>query len=733
MLSFNNPLKKGGIAGILLVFLFLSVFACLLFLKFLPYPDLEDFLNQPYSMKYYDRTGLLLSVDALENGLYREFTPLEEIPPVLQDIFIYAEDRFFYRHPGINPFALMRSIYLNIASGRPVSGGSTITMQLARMISPRQPTIPGKIKEGINALRLELKLGKSRILELYLNNIPFAFQTQGVASGGRNFFARELWELSVPQSILLSIIPRSPEKYNPFLEKEALVKAALPLKNRFFSWISEEEISAAAASVQQISPPFLAPHFISRVRNVMKRAEIPGDYRIKTSLDYDLVQFSRERLAFYIDKYRESRINNGGVIALDNRTGEILVYIGTKDFFDDSISGWIDTVTVRNQPGSCMKPFLYALALEHGFLPNTILPDIPQDFGGENIYVPMNFDNRYHGPVRLRTALASSLNIPAVYLLERLSVQEYTDFLISFGFRSIEAQKGTLGLSLALGSGEVSLFEMARGFSVFPRRGIYKELTFFPGGSPEKEIPLVSRYTADSICSILSDRASRTLAFGRGETFFTDFPAMFKTGTANQYQHIWALGATPDITAGVWMGSLSGETVVGRTGSSVPAALVRDILSRYIRLNPEKRTSDFPEPEGSVKVKICTLSGEKAGINCPSTIEEYLPQRKEFPLCSIHASGNPGQSTMPAEGNFGFIHPSDKAVYYIDPGIPKEAQMLRVEAAAGKDEVLQFSVNGALQQSLEYPFVTYLPLRKGYWTLEIEGKMGSASLDFIVK
>ena len=273
---------------------------------------------------------------------------------------------------------------------------------------------------------------------------------------------------------------------------------------------------------------------------------------------------------------QKSRISNASILVIDNKTGEPIVWAGNAQFFDEDHSGQSDGVLVRNQPGSSMKPFLYALALEtddeHGnplFSPGTILADIPQEFGDEKLYIPSNFNNRYNGPVRFRVALASSLNVPAVYLLNTIGVDNYLNKLFELGFDSLKKSGKEADLGLALGAGEVSLKELVTAFAVFPR-----------DGKDFNNRQIYHSDTARIICSILSDKAARALGFGYSQTFQTDYPAIFKTGTSNQYQDIVALGATKQYTVGVWMGNFSGQTVVGKTGSSLPAWVAKNFLQR---------------------------------------------------------------------------------------------------------------------------------------------------------
>jgi penicillin-binding protein 1C len=454
---------------------------------------------------------------------------------------------------------------------------------------------------------------------------------------------------------------------------------------------------------------------------------------------------------------RDNRVSNGAILAMENATGAIRVYVGSASWFNEEGGGKIDGVRTLNQPGSCLKPFLYALALDGGFGAADVLPDLPTVFGGREAYIPANFNRRFNGPVRFRVALASSLNIPAVYLLERLGVGAFEDYLVSLGFDSVAVRMGSHGTGLALGNAEVSLEELVRGFSVFPRGGSLPVLRWIEGedagepaesgGEPPRRV--MSPYAAALVADILSDRASRFAGFGPAPSLSTEFTALFKTGTANQFQHIWALGATERFTVGVWMGNFSGETVVGRTGSSVPARIAADLLTAM-----EKSAGSFPNREQrdilsglAEEVRICALSGMTAAPACPGAVTEWVPRDRIPPPCSWHGSGPvrypPEYQAWIAErfrsgsvrqGGSGSIRlPVPGSVYYMDPALPAEAQALRVETS-GFSPGAPVYVDGILQGTLNHAGVYALPLNRGQRRVSVEdGSGAAAAVEFEVR
>ena len=386
------------------IFSILFVFSFIV-LRFSPYPEFSDFRKRPVSTRIYDSEGKLIQITALDEGLHHEFIPIDEIPAFVQEAFIKAEDRHFYSHHGIDFISIFRALFQNTSEGRTVSGASTISMQLARIIRPsKKRNLAVKIRESFDALRLELRLSKKEILELYLNNVPFGFNTEGAASAARYFFSKELSALSEEEAKLLSQIPRRPSLYNPLIN----------------------------SSRKAYSYPFEMPHFVRYLSN-LPDSPVGKQPDLHTSAVLKVQNAAEDLLRRSVEQYAANRLTNGAILVCDTQSGAILAWVGSADFFDDAHSGQVDGVLSLQQPGSSMKPFLYALALEKGFSPSSVLSDIPMEFGFEKLYAPQNFNNRFNGPVRLRVALASSLNVPAVFLLneigiEKLNNNSFTEF-----------------------------------------------------------------------------------------------------------------------------------------------------------------------------------------------------------------------------------------------------------------------------------------------------------------
>jgi penicillin-binding protein 1C len=599
---------------------------------------------------------------------------------------------------------------------------------------------------------------------LYLISLPFGHNTEGVATAARTFFASELIALSPVQVFALAVIPRRPSLYSPLENPETCIAAAAELHRRFinnrklnsswplFAQIDERDFQFAASSVRRFVYPFELPHLVRLVNNqILSSGNFPGE--IYLSVDLALQHFLENAIAGNVAQFYSSRITNGAAVVINNETGEILAWVGSADFFNAEAAGQIDGVLALNQSGSSMKPFLYAMALEHGFKPSDVIADILMTFGERELYIPRNFNERFNGPILFRAALASSLNIPAVYLLYRLGVRNYANLLLSLGFNSIEHSAEDAGLGLSLGNAPVSLLELVRAFSVFPRDGVYLPVTWFHEignagqGTDTNCRQIFSADTARLICSILSDSDARVLAFGTGMNFRTSFPSIFKTGTANQYQSIVALGASKRYSAGVWMGNFTGETVIGRTGSSVPAAIARDALDFLER--QELFSVDFHEPEDWKMRRICAVSGMIPTEACLSVINEYARLEDEGAFCTWHRIVN-GQTVtvFPAEYQTWFtavqrqgildfssrpleiVSPRSGFVYLSSPGIGIDE--IPVEVIGGENNELRVTHNGRTFYTGR-PFVFSLPRLPGTNIVHIRNGNEEAEVIFTVE
>lgn len=722
--------RKSGLILKIAVAVLIFFTALHFFFRILPYPELDLFLQRDFSTRVYDRKNKLVQITPLQNGLRREFVSIDQIPASVIDAFVDAEDRRFFYHGGVDSLSVFRAFFQNITNQKNVSGASTITMQLAKIIndnfnnqkneyrSVNQRSFSKKINETICAMKLEARFSKDEILELYLNSIPFGNNVEGIQSASRLYFAKDISELTEEEIAILSMIPRRPKYYSP--EVNYRYPYYLPHLVRY---LSDNNFFLEAEDIQSKT----------------YKSRMP--YEVHLSADLDVQYYAQEIADHALTQAKDSRISNVSVLVMNVQTGQVLAWVGSNDFMDDEHSGQIDGIRFKNQPGSSFKPLLYALALDKGVVkPTDIIPDVPMEFGDEKAYVPFNFNNRFNGPVSLRVCLASSLNIPAVYILDQLGVDMFTDKLQELNFSEIKKTADTTQLGLALGGGEVSMKELLPAFSVFARDGKYIPLQYLSEKYHEgiydvEEIQVYSTDSARIIASFLSEKNARSLGFGYYQTFETDYPSIFKTGTSNQYQNITALGATPRYAVGVWMGNFSGETVIGKTGSSLPASIAKKILD-YLENFDEKESLDFKQPENYEKVPVCQLSGMKPGPNCVSSVYEYVKKGEPLKTCSWHKT-EAGKTVIHYPEQYQFwlgmneslyskeskridyngmplkiVYPRNDALFYIDSNKNKN-QRLNLEVIGGIKDEIEVYIDDKFYAAKSRPFILEIPLEKG--------------------
>jgi penicillin-binding protein 1C len=721
----------------------------------LPYAPLRAHRASLAGVRLTDRHGRQLAALPGAQGAFLLRLGSGEIPPGVRRIFVRLEDRRFFRHCGLDPLALARAARDNLHRGGVVSGASTITMQLARLLEPHRGGWQGKLGESVAALRLEAVLDKPEILRLYLNLLPFGRNTVGVGAAAVTYFDRPLQELSPAQVLLLATLPRSPSLLDPFRHPGALGDAAAVLSPRV--GIPVGEVRQALTTLRRGRPERLAPHFAAYIENELPRlaALRAGGreiVRVTTTLDLGLYRAAAGRLASELAAAQtagQPGLRDAAAVVLDNAGGEILAYAGAPGPEPAGPHADIDAARVPNPSGSTLKPFLYALALERGWTCASLLPDLALSFGAQESYRPENFDRRSRGLVRLRSALAGSLNVPAVYLLSRLGLPDFLRFLSRLGLDPGPA--GSLGLGAAIGNAPVSLLELTRAFAALPRGGLLPPLTGvrFLVTEEGTEIPapmegtgagsrVFARESAWLVGSVLSDAAARATGFGTRSRLNEAFPAMFKSGTASGYSSLWCLGATPEHTVGIWAGSLDRRPAPGATGSSVPAAVARALLEQ-LRERPgaaSARAADPAPPSGLEAAQICTLTGFLASPACPSGREELfrpgtLPRRS----CPVHGAGQGLEDLaleLFLEGGSGprVLYPRDGATFYRDElGGP---QGIPAWIAARREENLEVRLNGE-SRALTHPFRLELPVRPGSYLLEVRGQAGRDAVRYEIR
>ena len=600
-----------------------------------------------------DRSGLPLRTTRAADGTLRRWVPLAELDPDLVAAFVSVEDRRFQEHHGVDPRALARAAVADIRAGRVVSGGSTITMQLARLLRPMPRTVRGKVGQMMWAVRLERRLSKAAILEQYLNRVPLGQGAIGVEAGAALYFGAHADELSLGQAAMLAGLARAPSSDNPLVSRSRARARRMAGLDRLVAtgYATEMMIRRAAAEPVLVAGGanrLLAPHFTTRAARWQAARQDAGPGPVRTSLDLPLQLALEAEVRHTVETLADRGASQAAAVVLDNRTGDVLAWVGSPDFWADT-AGQVDMVVSRRQPGSALKPFLYALAFDRGHTPATILADIARVYQtATGPYRPRNYDRRFHGPVRAREALASSYNLPAVELANRLGAGSVLHLLRDAGFASLDRSAEYYGLGLALGNGDVTLLELANGYRALANGGIWRPWRWVatsPGSPVEPGRRFASAGSAALVLDILDDPVARIPGFGVETPLDFPFPVAAKTGTSRHFTDNWAVGVAGGFTVAVWVGNFNGRPMDGVSGVSGAGPLLhRAVLATAARHAPGALPT--PGAAGAVAVNICRLSGLRATPRCPVTREWFAPGTAPAGDCDWH---RPDGTTLPAE------------------------------------------------------------------------------------
>ncbi|MGH7538666.1 MAG: penicillin-binding protein 1C, partial [Gemmatimonadales bacterium] len=601
-----------------------------------------------------DRHGLPLRTTRAE-GNRGGWTNFRDFDPKILQAFLAVEDRRFYDHWGVDGRALGRALRDNVAAGRVVSGGSTIPMQLVRLMRGTPRTLSGKLSQIVWAVRLDAHLDKQAMLEQYLNRVPLGQGTVGVTAAAALYFGADPRSVSLGQAALLAALAHAPSRDNPFASLErARARRAMALA-RMAARGSAHPADLARASAEPLlvldpGTPFLAPHFTTRVLQWAEQDGEPASAEWRTTLDLGLQQALEAEVRHTVDVLRLRGVAHAAAVVLDNATGGVLAWVGSPDFFADS-AGQVDMVTSPRQPGSALKPFLYGLAFDRGFTPATVLPDLPRTYQTTlGPYRPRNYDRRFHGPVRARDALGSSYNVPAVELAERLGAPSLLATLHRAGFASLAHSAEYYGLGLSLGNGDVTLLEMANAYRALANGGVWRPTRWKTtdddaSAGTATEHRIMSRQAAALVLDILSDPVARLPSFGMETPLDLPFKAAAKTGTSRHFTDNWAVAATGGFTVAVWVGNFSGRPMQGVGGITGAGPLLHRAALLVARRYPP---GDFPTPAqaSAVPVRICRLSGLVAGPHCQPMTEWFVPGTEPTGSCDWHRED---QVVLPAE------------------------------------------------------------------------------------
>ncbi len=631
------------------------------------------------STKIYDRNGRLLNEVFAEGRRTR--VRLSDVPVHMRQATIAVEDDTFYTNPGIDVAGILRSGWRILRYRQIMGGGSTITQQLVRHVAFSYKerisrSYTRKIKEALLALILTRQRSKDEILEYYLNEIYYGNLAYGVEAAAQTFFSKSAKDLTLAESAMLAGLPQAPLSLDPFTDLEAARKRQrtvlnLMVKNGF---ITQAEADAAFKEPLKLTPPkvnMLAPHFVVYVRQQLEQMFGPemvsgGGLTVYTTLDLRFQQLAEKLAREHVAELREEHnLTNAALVALQPDTGQILAMLGSVDYRDDSIDGRVNVAIRERQPGSSIKPITYVTAFEQGITPAKVIWDveteIPLDEEGNDIYRPQNYDGEFHGPVRLRDALANSFNIPAIKLLDEVGIANTLDTAHRMGIRGLQKPPEYYGLSLTLGGGEVTLLDLTTAYATLSNQGGYvppQAILWVADSSgkviyqyePPKPKQVLDPRAVYLVTDILSDNEARTPEFGPNSALKVSQPAAAKTGTTNDFRDNWTLGYTPYLTVGVWAGNSDNSPMVHSSGLTGAGPLWHDFMEGVFKspdllselreiVGPLPQT--FERPEGIVEAEICKLSSlQEPTAECPEKRREiFIKPDKEENSAESQGSG----------------------------------------------------------------------------------------------
>lgn len=592
----------------------------------------------PDATRIYDRDGeLLYSVYQEQN---RTFVPIDQIPETLKQATISIEDKDFYKNKGFSPEGYLRAIANSVLFQRRLAGGSTITQQLVKnILLTDERSFERKIKEFILAIQVSNKFSKDEILELYLNNIPYGGTAVGVEAASQSYFGKEASELDLAESAFLAGLPQSPSRYSPFTgDKLYVARTKAVLKEmREDGYINKEEEEKALNKIErykfsQKETSIKAPHFVMYVRRLLEQefgsnVVATGGLQVTTTLDYDLQKEAEDIVEEEVDDLEDYDVSNGAALITDPKSGEILAMVGSADYYDSENDGNFNVVVDgQRQPGSSLKPIIYATGFEKGYTPASMLMDVKTEFATDDPskpYNPVNYSGKFQGPVHVRYALGNSLNIPAVKMLALVGVQDAMQTAYDMGISNWEptqANMSNVGLSLVLGGRETTLFDIVGAYGAFANKGEKKQLYTLEKVTDSKGkklyehddkdgIKALSEDVAYLISHILSDNGARTAEFGANSLLnISGKTVAVKTGTTDEKRDNWTIGYTPSRVVGVWVGNndytpMNQAISSGLTGAS-------PIWNKLMKLSLEgKKDEPFERPKDIISLQIDSLSG----------------------------------------------------------------------------------------------------------------------------
>lgn len=676
-----NPANLKRLLQNLLMGLFLLALFCIGF-RLWPHPPLSQGL--PLSTAYYDRNGTLLRLTLTNDDRYRLWTNLEDISPQIIEGIKLHEDRWFNYHPGFNPYSLARGFWVSYISGGRQQGGSTLTMQLARMhwqLNTRTPQ--GKIVQILRAIQLELSYSKRDILEAYLNYAPYGRNIESIGAASLIYFNKKPRDLTLPEVLTLTVLPQSPS-YRIDPKTGVAGQALTTARNQLYQrWLIEHPNDSYMSSLFQLplslrqpeKMPFIAPHFIEQIQREKRRQAI-FEQSIITTLDSNLQRLIEKQVNAFIERNHNKGIRNSAVLLVDTRDMGVRALVGSADYFNRDIHGQVNGTNAKRSPGSTLKPFIYALGLEQGILhPMTILKDVPSSFGA---YAPENFDRRFLGPVSATDALNYSRNIPAVYISSRLSQPNLYQFLQLAGISNLASERH-YGLSLILGGGEITVQELARMYSILANQGELRPLRFEQTTAIAPPVHLLSKEASFITLDMLKQhRRPGDILAQRSNSL----PVYWKTGTSWGFRDAWSAGIFGPYVLIVWQGNFDGKGNNAFIGADAAAPLFFNIIDSILADYPALKEPYRPLPPNLKQVEICLASGDLPTPWCQRKGKTwFIPGKSPIKVDTVYrpvmidkTTGQvacpPYQSDNVTTEIFEFW-PSDLANVFAQAGLPK--------------------------------------------------------------
>ncbi len=614
--KFIRFLKKTGIAVIALFVLFL------LLNIFFPLKD-----KIQYSAIVTDSKGDIIHAYLTADDKWRMKTELAEISPLLRKTIITKEDKYFYSHPGINPIAIVRATAKNIFRMKRTSGASTITMQVARALEHRKRNIFSKIIEMFRAFQLEWKYSKDEILQMYLNLVPYGGNIEGVKSASNLYFNKNPDHLSLAEITALSIIPNRPSSLVPGKNNGMIVEE----RNRWLRKFANDKVFTQKEIEDALAEPLMAerrtvPKYIPHLAYKLKRR---GNDIIKTNIELN-TQFKLEKITEdHTRALRLKNIKNAAVVVIDNRTHKVVSYIGSSDFKDTTDGGQVNGAAAVRQPGSTLKPLLYALSIDEGLMtPKMMMTDVAVNYSG---FAPENYDKNFNGYVTMEYALEHSLNIPAVKSLKSLGTEKLIQKLSDCDFKQIQKDQNKLGLSMILGGCGTTLEELTGLFSAFANDGLYISPAYTQADTNGKRVTVISPAANYMINEILSkvNRPDFPLNWSATEKM----PKIaWKTGTSYGRRDAWSIGYNKRYTVGVWVGNFSGAGVPELSGANVATPLLFKIFNT---IDYDSDEQWFTQPKDCDIRQVCSETGLPPSDHCTNAVTDYyIPLISSAKVCN---------------------------------------------------------------------------------------------------